>query len=350
MTITQLKSTIQGKEEKKLSSILGVGIIGCGLIGQKRAGALGSGGHFIACADIDQVKAENLAKRFGGKACSSWHDLLDLPEIDLVVIATLHDSLAEIALAAIVAGKHVLVEKPGARSAAELAPLISATQNGKIKVRVGFNHRYHRSLQKAKEIVDSGLLGELMFIRARYGHGARLGYDQEWRANPKLSGGGELIDQGPHLIDLSRWFLGDFSDVQGFAHTYYWNMPVDDNGFLLLKTPKQQVAFLHASCTEWKNLFSMEIYGRNGKLDLSGLGGSYSLEKITYYKMLPQMGPPETISWEYPMADNSWSLEMEEFYEDIHSNRQPAASLNDAYQALLIVDQIYKDSGYDHSA
>jgi len=94
----------------------------------------------------------------------------------------------------------------------------------------------------------------------------------------------------------------------------------------------------------------MEIYGKGGKLDLSGLGGSYGLEKLTYYKMLPQMGPPETISWEYPMADDSWALEMAEFYEDIITNREPSAGLNDAYQALTIIDQIYKESGYDHSA
>jgi predicted dehydrogenase len=343
-------SIVQGKIKTKSPKVLGVGIIGCGLIGQKRGAALGDGGNLIACADINLSRAEQLAQSYGAKAFLSWQELLAVSEIDLVIIATLHDSLAEITLAAIAAGKHVLVEKPAARSADELVPVIEAAKQVNIKVHVGFNHRYHRSLQKAKTIVDSGVLGELMFVRARYGHGARLGYDQEWRSDPKLSGGGELIDQGPHLIDLSRWFLGDFSKVQGFAHTYYWNMPVDDNGFMLLKTPKQQVAFLHASCTEWKNLFSMEIYGKEGKLDLSGLGGSYGLEKLTHYRMLPQMGPPETTSWEYPMADDSWAIEMTEFYEDIHQNREPATGLNDAYQSLKIIDQIYKDSGYDHSA
>ena len=337
-----------GEIKANKAKVLGIGIIGCGLIGQKRAAALGAGGHLIACADINRIRAEQLARPFGAHVLSNWKELLALPQIDLVIIATLHDSLAEITLAAIAAGKHVLVEKPAARSADELEPVIAAAKKNNIKVHVGFNHRYHRSLQKAKSILDSGVLGDLMFIRARYGHGGRLGYDKEWRANPKLSGGGELIDQGPHLIDLSRWFLGDFSEVQGFAHTYYWNMPVDDNGFMLLKTPKKQIAFLHASCTEWKNLFSMEIYGIEGKLDLSGLGGSYGLEKLTYYKMLPQMGPPETISWEYPMVDDSWSIEMAEFYEDIHFDREPNAGLNDAYQSLKIVDQIYKDSGYDH--
>jgi predicted dehydrogenase len=334
----------------KTQQPLGVGIIGCGLIGQKRAKALGTGGRLVACADIDLLRAEALGKNFGAKAFQDWRSLLQEPSIDLVIVATLHDSLAEITLAAVEAGKHVLVEKPAARSASELEPIIAAANTKKIKVRVGFNHRYHRSLRKAKALVDSGVLGELMFIRARYGHGGRVGYDQEWRADPKLSGGGELIDQGPHLVDLSRWFLGDFSDVQGFAHTYYWNMPVDDNGFLLLKTEKKQTAFLHASCTEWKNLFSMEIYGRDGKLDLAGLGGSYGVEKLTWYKMLPEMGPPETTSWEYPMADDSWSVELAEFYEDIRLNRESVAGLGDAWAALKIIEKVYKDSGYDHCA
>jgi predicted dehydrogenase len=328
----------------------GVGIVGCGLIGQKRAKALGSAGRLLACADRDITRAANLAKTANAQAFDDWRALLALPEIDIVVVATLHDSLAEITLAAIQAGKHVLVEKPAARSSAELAPVIAAAEKHGVKVHVGFNHRYHRALLKAKELADSGELGELMFIRARYGHGARIGYDREWRADPALSGGGELIDQGPHLIDLSRWFLGDFSETQGFAHTYYWDMPVDDNGFMILKTPSKQVAFLHASCTEWKNLFSMEIYGKLGKLDISGLGGSYGLERLTYYKMLPEMGPPETTSWEYPMADNSWSVEMDELYDDIRFNRAPAAGLADAQAALKIIETIYKESGYDHSA
>jgi predicted dehydrogenase len=221
---------------------------------------------------------------------------------------------------------------------------MAAAKAHNVQVRVGFNHRYHRSLLKAKKIVDSGILGELMFIRARYGHGGRIGYDREWRANPVISGGGELIDQGPHLIDLSRWFLGDFSETQGFAHTYYWDMPVDDNSFMILRTPKQQVAFLHASCTEWKNLFSMEIYGKGGKLDISGLGGSYGVERLTHYRMLPEMGPPETNSWEYPMEDNSWAVEIAEFYEDIRLNRVPAAGLEDAYAVLKIIEKIYKES------
>lgn len=330
--------------------VFGVGVIGCGLIGQKRAKALGVGGKLVACADLDWDRAQKLASSTGAQVFRDWRELIFSPAVEVVIIATLHDSLAEITRAAAEAGKHVLVEKPAARNSAELVPVMATAKEHDIKVHVGFNHRYHRSLRKAKEIVESGALGELMFVRARYGHGARLGYEKEWRSNPALSGGGELIDQGPHLIDLSRWFLGDMTEVQGFAHTYFWDMPVDDNGFMLLKTAKKQAAFLHASCTEWKNLFSMEIYGKLGKLDLSGLGGSYGLEKITWYKMLPEMGPPDTTSWEYPMADDSWAVEIEEFFNDIRLNREPAASLADASAALLIVEQIYKESGYDYRA
>ena len=327
----------------------GIGIIGCGLIGQKRAKALGQGGMLVACADKDIDLAKSLAAKSNASTFEDCKALLDLPEVEIVIIATLHDSLAQITLAAIEAGKHVLVEKPAARNPKELEPVIAAARQKGVKVHIGFNHRYHRSLRKAKEIVDSGVLGELLFIRARYGHGGRLGYDKEWRAIPKLSGGGELIDQGPHLIDLSRWFLGEFNEIQGAVHTYFWEMPVDDNSFMMLKTPTKQTAFLHVSCSEWKNLFSMEIYGRDGKLDLSGLGGSYGVEKITWYKMLPEMGPPETTSWEYPMVDNSWAVELAEFYEDIKLDRSPSASLRDAHATLKIIESIYKESGIDHS-
>ena len=333
-----------------VKQVFGVGIIGCGMIGQKRAKALGTGGKLVACADIEVDRAESLAKSTGAKVFRDWRELVWLPGVDVVIVSTLHDSLAVITRTAIEAGKHVLVEKPAARTAAELEPVMAAAAKHGVKVHVGFNHRYHRSLRKAKEIVDSGALGELMFIRARYGHGGRIGYDKEWRSKPELSGGGELIDQGPHLIDLSRWFLGEFPEVQGFAHTYFWDMPVDDNGFMLLKTAKKQVAFLHASCTEWKNLFSMEVYGKDGKLDLSGLGGSYGVEKLTWYKMLPEMGPPETASWEYPMGDDSWAVEVADFFEDIRLDRAPAASLVDAHEALKIVEKIYRKSGHDHCA
>jgi predicted dehydrogenase len=318
----------------------GVAIIGCGLIGRKRARALGPA-RLVACTDKVVGRAQSLAAEFPGtQAMQRWQDAVAHPDVDIAVVATTNDSLAEITLAAVQSGRHVLVEKPAARRAAEIEPVITAARQANRLVRVGFNHRHHPAFRKARELFEAGALGEMMFIRGRYGHGGRIGYDKEWRADPELSGGGETIDQGVHLIDLARWFLGDFSEVTGFAPTYYWDMPVDDNGFMLLKTPRRQVAFLHVSCTEWKNLFSLEIYGKSAKLHIEGLGGSYGVERLSYYRMLPEMGPPETTIWEYPGADNSWQLEFEEFLEDIRLGRTPAAGLEDARAALRIVEQV----------
>ena len=331
--------------------IVNAAIIGCGLIGEKRAKAL-CNAHLVACADTNLNRARKLATASGGNcvATADWREIVSDPRVSLVIIATPHDALAESTRCAIAAGKHVLVEKPAARHVSELRSLPALAREHGALVRVGFNHRYHRGFRKAREIVDSGALGPLMFVRARYGHGGRIGYDKEWRAKPEISGGGELIDQGVHIIDLARWFLGDFTEVRGYAHTYFWDMPVDDNAFLLLKTPQKQVAHLHASCTEWKNTFSFEIYGRYGKLHVDGLGGSYGVERLAWYKMLPEMGPPETTVWEYPMADNSWEIEMAEFLDDIVLERQPAAGLYDAIAALEIVDEIYRESADDHNA
>ncbi len=174
----------------------------------------------------------------------------------------------------------------------------------------------------------------------------RSGYDREWRADPKLSGGGELIDQGVHLIDLASWFLGSFPTVEGHAATFFWDMKVDDNAFLSLRTAKGQTAWLHVSCTEWKNLFSLEIYGRDGKIAVDGLGGSYGTERLTYYKMLPQMGPPETQTWDYPSGDDSWAAETRAFVEDIRQGRTPSPGLQEGIRTLEIVESIYKKSGY----
>ncbi|MBZ5619360.1 MAG: Gfo/Idh/MocA family oxidoreductase [Acidobacteriia bacterium] len=327
-------------------------IVGCGLIGAKRAKTPPKSSadiQIVAVCDVDESRAQALARQLpAADASTDWRTTVGRSDVDLVFVATVHDMLAPIAAEAAGAGKHVLIEKPGARSKAELAPVREAARRTGALVRVGFNHRYHRAFRKAREVFESGVLGEMMFIRGRYGHGGRPGYDKEWRAVREKSGGGELVDQGMHLIDLARWFLGDFSEVKAFTGTYFWDMPVEDNAFLLLRTPRGQVASLHATWTEWKNLFSFEISGRNAKLEISGLGGSYGTERLALYRMLPEMGPPETTIWEYPMADDSWQQEVAEFVTDIRLNRQPSPGLAEAEAALDIVETIYRESLRDH--
>lgn len=332
-----------------VGNVLRAGVIGCGLIGQKRAKSLGEGARVTLCCDLNRERAEALARLHpGARVETDWEAAVASQDIDFVFICTTHNLLAQMAAKAAEYGKHVLIEKPGACRAAELDPVAQNERKTGALVRVGFNHRYHRAFQKAREIFESGALSDLLYIRARYGHGGRVGYEQEWRAVPDLSGGGEAIDQGMHLIDLARWFLGDLEYVAGRAPTYFWNMPVEDNAFLLLETKAGQVAHLHASWTEWKNLFSFEIFGRMGKLEITGLGGSYGLERLNFYQMTAEMGPPPTTIYEYPMADDSWKREVSEFIEDIRLNRQPCPGIPDAQAALSVIEQLYRGSKRDY--
>jgi predicted dehydrogenase len=317
-----------------------IGIVGCGLIGQKRAAAA-RGHEIVAVADLDRGRAESLAERTGAVASTDWRSVVDAAP-DIVVVAVTHDRLAEIAAAAAAAGRHVLIEKPGARSEAELLPVAAAAAASGVRVKIGFNHRFHPAMLKARALIDGGIAGPLLYIRGRYGHGGRIGYEREWRMQRALSGGGELIDQGAHLIDLARWFLGDFPQVDGWVPTYYWPVEVDDNCFMALRTEDGRMAWLHATWTEWKNCFSFEICGRDAKLEISGLGGSYGTERLTLYKMLPELGPPETTSWEYPFPDRSWELEMAEFVDAIEAGRDPIGNIEDGLAMLRIVDRIYQ--------
>jgi predicted dehydrogenase len=319
-------------------------IVGCGLIGGKRAAALPRGSLTAVC-DVVPERAAALAAKAGPQclATTSLPQLLDTNP-DAVIVSTLNASLGPVALACLQAGKHVLVEKPVTISLPEMDELVACARANNLLVRAGYNHRYHPAFQKARQIFDSGVMGPLMFIRARYGHGGRVGYDKEWRSDPKQSGGGELIDQGVHLIDLAGWFLGEWAEIDGFVDTFFWNMPVDDNAFLHLCNSSGQTAWLHASCTEWKNLFSFEIYGKFAKLHIEGLGGSYGVERLYHYQMLPEMGPPETLIHEFPRGDDSWALETRDFVEDIRSGRQPVPGLKEARSVMNVVDTVYRRS------
>ena len=325
---------------------LGFAIIGCGLVGTKRAGTIPKGALKYAC-DLDEERAWQLAALV--ENCVSTTDprkVLADPDVEVVIVAVSNAALASVTLDAVRAGKHVLVEKPGAVTSGQLGGIDSVAAESGALVRIGYNHRFHPAFRKAYELVREADLGDLMFIRARYGHGGRIGYDREWRADPKLSGGGELIDQGVHLIDLASSLMGEFTKVDGHAANYFWDMPVDDNAFLSLRTAAGQTAWLQVSCTEWKNLLSFEIYFKRAKLHIEGLRGSYGLERLYYYKMLPEMGPPETVIYEYPRPDDSWALELDEFLEDIRLNRIPIPGLKEGRKTLQIVETVYRKSGY----
>ncbi len=320
-------------------------IVGCGLVGKKRAAAISSLGHKTTLAvDISRESAIKLAEPLNARWGFDFRAAVEAVDVDAVVVATPHSELSAIATACLKAGKHVLVEKPGGRNIAEVSAVIeTATAAGRV-AKVGYNLRFHPAVLKAREMVDRGELGELMFIRGRYGHGGRPGYERGWRLERSISGGGSLIDQASHLIDLARWFLGKFTDVHASLRTFFWNAEVEDNAFLTLSTSEGRIAWLHSTCTEWKNLFSFEIYGRNGKLEINGIGGSYGVESLTFYRMLPGMGPPETTRWEYPFPDRSWETEIAEFIAAIRGGRRPVGDAAEALGNMSVIERVYQET------
>jgi predicted dehydrogenase len=331
-----------------MSRNLGFAIVGCGVIGNRRAATVPAGTLRQSC-DLDLGKAATLADKHPGcRASDNPEQVFRDPEINVVLISAANAALAPLTLGAIRQGKHVLVEKPGAISSAQIREVISAAADTGAKVRLGYNHRFHPAFLKLHELQANEDVGDLMFLRGRYGHGGRAGYDREWRADPKLSGGGELIDQGVHLIDLSSVFLGDFACVEGHVARYFWDMPVDDNAFVSLRNAQGCTAWLQVSCTEWKNLFSFELYFKRAKFHVEGLGGSYGVERLFHYRMLPEMGPPETVVYEFPRGDHSWQVELDEFIQDIQQDRPPNPGLTEGLRTLQVVEEIYRRSGYPH--
>jgi predicted dehydrogenase len=314
------------------------------LIGQKRAAAISTLGHdLMLVTDSVAERAATLATNYGAKLASDWEALASA-DVDAVVIATSNDWLSRIAVACLNRGKHVLVEKPAGRSFAEVKAIADAARRGGREVKVGYNHRFHPAVQRARKLFDAGEIGLPMFVRGRYGHGGRIGYEKEWRLNREKSGGGELLDQGSHLIDLAHWFLGEFDVVKAELGQFFWPSDVEDNCFLTLRTAGGQVAWLHASWSEWKNMFSLEIYGKNGKLQIDGLGGSYGVETLSLFRMLPEMGPPETTRWEWPFQDCSWQVEVAEFAEAITQNRRPIGDIYDAMLTMTVIDRVYQEA------
>ena len=326
-----------------------IGIIGCGLIGSKRFRNIGKLGNIVAVSDKNINNAKSLVLNKKIAIYKNWQDLLKIKMIDSVIIATYHDQLSNILIHSLKNNKNVLVEKPGSIKTKDLAEAIKISKQKKLVVKVGYNHRYHQSIIKSKEIIDNNTIGELMYLKASYGHGGRVGYEKEWRMNHKVSGGGELLDQGSHLIDLAKMYLGKIKQQKSMLTTSYWKTNVDDNAFLILKFFNKKIAFIHASCTEWKNCFVMEIYGKKGKIKIEGKGGSYGREKITLYKMKKQMGKPNISKIKIKnKTDRSWKNEINAFYDDIINNNYQNKDLKNSLETLKIIKNIYKDNNYDN--
>ncbi len=324
-------------------SSLRVGLIGAGLQGHRRAKVLrfGLGERLVAVSDTNAHIGQRLSSLYQAALEPDWRNLINHAGIDAVIICTpshLHFDMVKDLLNA---GKHVLCEKPLALEIHQAETLVEIARERGLKLKCGFNHRHFPGIAQAKKWCDEGKLGSLLLGRCRHGIIGRPGYDKDWRAQPQMSGGGELMDQGFHAIDLFRWFFGEFEEVIGATSTYFWPIaPLEDNVFAFFKTSRGQVASLHNSWTQWKNLFSFEIIGTEGGLEVEGLGGSYGTQKLKFYpKSFERPFQNEVI--EYRGDDSSFKMEWEEFADSIQMNREPLGNGQDGLESLKLVKGVY---------
>ncbi len=325
---------------------MNIAIIGAGLIGGKRAAALD---HFpedtlrVVC-DVDLARAQELAGRHGAEAVADWHDAVQRDDVDIVVNAAINAVLEPITVAALAAGKHVLCEKPLGRTADEAARMLeAATANDRV-LKTGFNHRFHPAMLRARTLLEEGAIGDVMLMRARYGHGSRPGMETEWRSSKDLCGGGELLDQGVHVIDLIRAFGGDLADAYARVETKFWDIEVEDNAFALLGLRSGATCQFHVSWTNWRNVFSFEIFGTQGYITINGLGGSYGPETLEYGRRRVEGGRPDIEVQEFPPEDMSWREEWKEFRGAIAERRVPLGSGHDGLMANRIIEALYASS------
>jgi len=324
----------------------GVAIIGAGLIGKKRAAALRefSNCRLRVVADINQTAAESLSRETGAQPETDWQHVVSREDVDIVVVATVNHVLKPISIAAMENHKHVLCEKPLGRDAEESQAMLKVAHDAGVVLKTGFNHRHHPAIAKAKELQQQGRIGEIMFLRCRYGHGGRPGYEKEWRASRDVCGGGEMLDQGVHVVDLFRWFAGDFTEAFGWVPTCFWKMEVEDNAFALFRTNGGVTASMHTSWTQWKNLFSFEVFGKDGYLIVEGLGGSYGKETLRIGSRKPEGGAPEEETIVYDGPDASWQVEWKEFLSAIQENREPVGNGWDGLQANRMIEAVYRSA------
>lgn len=320
---------------------MNIAIIGAGLIGRKRAMSLPKGIRLTHVCDVDEKRGLQFAKEFRCKYQKDWKKVVQDPDINAIIVCTTNNWLTPIGIAAIKKSKHVLLEKPGGRNAADFEKLVRAQKNRPIVVQIGYNHRFHPAIAKAKTLIKSDKFGPILFIRAKYGHGGRLGYEKEWRFDKAISGGGELLDQGCHLIDLVNFFAGPMQVTSPQVRTFFWNTSLEDTAFWHMAGPKNQIAQLSVSCVEWKNIFQFEIMLKTAKIQVDGLGGSYGTETLTLFKMNPEMGPPSVKQWTFGQPDISWHSENKLFFDRIRKQDYSSESLNNALYVLKTIKKIY---------
>jgi predicted dehydrogenase len=324
-----------------------VGIIGFGKIGRMRKEVINKNSDMVLqgiCDVISPNKNDDID-------CKFYTDYMDLLEqnIDAVFVCTPNKYTPDIVVAALNKKKHVFCEKPPGRTIEDIKNIMAAEMNNnKLKLKFGFNHRYHDSVIEAKSIIDSGRLGKILWMRGIYGKSGGLNFKEAWRSDKEMSGGGILLDQGIHMIDLFRMFCGDFQEVRSYVTNAYWHLDVENDAFAILRNTKGQIAQLHSSSTQWKHTFSLEISLEEGYVNLSGILSStrsygQGERLVTAKKQFEDESyaignPQENLT--YFNQDRSWEREVEEFADCIKNNKK--VIVGSSFDALKSMELVYK--------
>jgi len=298
--------------------------------------------ELVVIASLHREHALAVASKMGCEASDDWRRSVARDDVDAVLVCTPPYVHAEIGIAAMRTGKHVLCEKPMTRSVADAEQLVETSRETGMTLKCGFNHRHHPAIWEAKRLLDKGSIGKPLFARCIYGICGRPGYEDEWRADPARAAGGQFIEQGTHAIDLFRWFLGEVAEVACMTGTQYFKeQSLDDNGMAVFRMTSGAMASVHTSLTQWKNTFSFEVFGKDGYLNVEGLGASYGTEKLIAGRRDFSAPFQDTIT-EYRGGDISWREEWKEFARAIVERREPIGSGRDGLAAMRIARAAYR--------
>lgn len=329
---------------------MNIGIIGFGTQGKIRLDAINSldkNYKIVKISDIHEPKNINLDNT---KFVNNYEEIINDKNIDVVFACAPNHLNTDIVVQSLNNNKHVFCEKPPGRNLKETLKMIQAEKdNPNCKLMFGFNHRHHESLMHAKEVINSGKLGKILWMRGRYGKNVKKDFCNSWRAKKELAGGGIFLDQGIHMLDLFLMMVDDFDEVKSYVSNLYWDIDIEDNVFAIFKNKKGQVASLHSTMTQWRHLFALEIFLEKGHIVINGLlttSGSYGQEKLSIAEISDE-GP--SASWNQEQKriysiNTSWKNEVKMFFKSIESNKNiPVGNSKDAYKLMNLVDKVYKD-------
>lgn len=324
--------------------MINIGLIGYGKMGRIRHQAVGQNGAARVIAIHDPFSKVDTPEV---QARPNAESILKDPAIDAVIICVPNYLNRDLTIAALQSGKHVFCEKPPAFNAREVEGIRMVEQTTGLKLMYGFNHRHHGSIRKAKELLDSGVYGRLLWMRGRYGKSVDANFYNDWRSKRELAGGGILLDQGIHMLDLFLMMAGHFDEVQAFVSNLYWKLDVEDNVFAMFRNRDGVVASLHSTMTQWRHLFSMEMFLEKGYFVINGLltsSRSYGDEVLTVAK---NRTAAPAATWEdedhYQFhVDESWNVEVTHFIDAIYNGTPiEMGSSADALAVMNLVDRVY---------